>query len=500
MSQPLFRTEVLQARRQPWLGAVSLDQPPAARWLAALAALACFGVALGLTQGEYTRRTRVVGQLVPSLGVSSVTAPVAGTVARLPVLEGQRVLAGDPVAVIAIPGATRRGGTGEALASSLQQRRDGLRATYAAQRRRLLADLDAIAHQRRLVLAELAGLDAELETRRRQQTLAEATLSRYRRLQAQHFVAELQLQQQESAALEQRASLQSVERQALALRRQLAQFDQAVAAAPAQHAQLEADEAGALALLAQEDTQLLARRESLVQAPLTGAVATLLVQPGQAVQASQPLLSLLPAASTLEAHLQVPGHAIGFVAPGDRVLLRYAAYPFQKYGQQPGRVLRVSAVAMPSADPSAEPVFRVVVMPERQSITGAGRDQALRAGLLLEAHLLGERRRLWEWVLEPLQTLRAAVAGAAPATRGGAKEAAAGVGDRRSARANPPSARRGVFAAARCDAGSRGSAPSPVHSTTGSTDVDDRLAADPGRRDVLRPPAIGGRHEGACDA
>ena len=33
MSQPLFRTEVLQARRQRWLGEIVLNQPPTLRAL-----------------------------------------------------------------------------------------------------------------------------------------------------------------------------------------------------------------------------------------------------------------------------------------------------------------------------------------------------------------------------------------------------------------------------------------------------------------------------------
>src|SRR5688572_17202842 len=107
MSQSsLFRTEVLQARRQQWLGVVALDQPPTQRWLVALAVLACAGIAWGLIRGEYTRRTAVSGLLVPSLGVSTVTSPVAGTLARIDVQEGQRVLAGNVLATIVIPGQT----------------------------------------------------------------------------------------------------------------------------------------------------------------------------------------------------------------------------------------------------------------------------------------------------------------------------------------------------------------------------------------------------------
>lgn len=48
---------------------------------------------------------------------------------------------------------------------------------------------------------------------------------------------------------------------------------------------------------------------------------------GDTQQARQPLLSLLPGDGKQEAGLLVPSRAIGFIAPGDTVLLRYQAFP-----------------------------------------------------------------------------------------------------------------------------------------------------------------------------
>ena len=131
-------------------------------------------------------------------------------------------------------------------------------------------------------------------------------------------------------------------------------------------------------------------------------------EPGQAVQAGQPLLSLLPRGARLQAQLQVPSRAIGFIRPGDRVQLRYQAYPYQKFGHQAGRVLRISRSTVASAPGAAmaEPQYRVLVELERQGVIAYGRAEALRPGMLLEADILGERRRLYEWLLEPLYSLR----------------------------------------------------------------------------------------------
>jgi membrane fusion protein len=124
-------------------------------------------------------------------------------------------------------------------------------------------------------------------------------------------------------------------------------------------------------------------------------------------------VSLLPQGSRLQAQLLVPSRAIGFIAPGDEVRLRYQAYPYQKFGHHLGRVLRISrsAITPPNASAGADQVYRVLVELKQQSILAYGKREALRPGMLLEADILGERRRLYEWVLEPLYSLKGKVSG-----------------------------------------------------------------------------------------
>ena len=133
MSLPLFRSEALQARRHSWLGEVVLDQAPSARLLAAGAILAGVAIVLLLAFGDYTRRTRVLGQLVPTQGLATVVAPVSGVVAELPVQEGQRMLQGQVLAQLVVPGATRGGGnTLESVERSVLARRDSAAAGHRA--------------------------------------------------------------------------------------------------------------------------------------------------------------------------------------------------------------------------------------------------------------------------------------------------------------------------------------------------------------------------------
>ena len=125
-------------------------------------------------------------------------------------------------------------------------------------------------------------------------------------------------------------------------------------------------------------------------------------------------MSLLPNGSQLQAQLLVPSAAVGFIEPGDLVLLRYQAYPYQKFGHHRGRVIRVSRSAMVPATgdgQSTEPYYRVLVALDQQSITAYGKPEPLRPGMRVDADILGERRKLYEWVLEPLYSLKGKLSG-----------------------------------------------------------------------------------------
>ena len=409
MNAPLFRPEVVQARRQDWLGRISLAQPMPV-WVGAMfALLAAVAVACLFLFGEYAHRSRVGGQLVPDLGVSTVVAPTSGMVGRMTVEEGASVARDQALVRIDLPrvaasGADAHTGIGRGLDD-----RDSSSAQLAQAQLAQLAVQEQGQHRQLAMLrTELGQVRAGIATRDAQVRLGRETADRYREVAASGYVSVVQVRQQEQAMLEMLNARQVLERQATALAREIAGLEQALAGLPAQREAIEATARREHALLAQERYRHEADGGVLVKAPLAGLVAHRFVEPGQAVQAGQPLLSLLPEGARLQAQLQVPSRAIGFIRPGDRVRLRYQAYPFQKFGHQGGRVARISRSAVPpvAGAPSSEPHYRILVALDRQDVLAYGRPEPLRPGMLLEADILGERRKLHEWLLEPLYSLR----------------------------------------------------------------------------------------------
>ncbi len=147
-------------------------------------------------------------------------------------------------------------------------------------------------------------------------------------------------------------------------------------------------------------------------APRDSVVATVLADVGQVVSAGQSAVTLLPQGSELQARVMVPSRAVGFIKAGQEVVLRYRAYPYQKFGQQHGKVAAVSYTALTPQEVLAltgqspeETQYRVSIKLDSQNIAVYGHDEALKSGTEVDADFLLEKRRLYEWVLEPLYGL-----------------------------------------------------------------------------------------------
>lgn len=413
MTEQLFRQEVLDERKDGQYGQISLIQPVRTWVLAACAAGVALAVILCLTLGSYTRRNRVSGQLVPVQGLATVISPSAGLLVQVRVTEGDRVAAGDVLAVVQVPRATvEDGDTSAAMQSGRRTRSESLESAGRARAMEVSSQLDGLEQQLQFLSNQATQLESEIGLRRKQVALANETLGRYESLRESRYVGELQVEQQQNAVIEQTLALRQMQRQATELHRQAADLKQRREETRALLVRTQAELNRERAELQQEFVQANAASGVALIAPVNGGIAGQMLKVGEPIREGQAVMSVIPGDGQLEAHLLVPSRAIGFIREGDEVLVRYQAYPYQKFGHYRGRVSLVSNSVMDRSTAAElaggsedEPYYRVSVKIERQVIEAMGKQQRLRPGMLLEADILGERRRLWEWVFEPIQSL-----------------------------------------------------------------------------------------------
>jgi membrane fusion protein len=409
---PIFRQQALDSARHQLHGEILLARPTSFSILTILFTGIAVAITLFFLSFSYIRKAQVVGMIAPSTGISRIVAGQSGIIVERRVEEGQTVPAGAVLFVLSSERASEARGDAEGTISALlEARRENL--TIERKQAGLQARQRAAATARRVkdVSVEIDRISAQIALQERRVTLAQDSLRRYRELADVHFISRAQLQDKSADLIDQLQRLHDLERTKAATARDLAAT---AAELQDQQAQARRDELALQRSIASIDQDLAeneARRRIVVRAPQTGQVAAITAEPGQAVAANQPLASLVPEGAALEAELYVPSRSVGFLKPGLPVLIRYQAFPYQKFGQHGGRVREVSRTALRTDEVSpllqlsttnAEPLYRVRVALDQPTVRAYGIDHTLRPGMTLDASIVLEERKLYEWVLEPL--------------------------------------------------------------------------------------------------
>jgi membrane fusion protein len=413
MPRPLLRQEAIDAQREKFLGEAIIARPVPA-WvftlLAAGTALLLIGVALW---GHYTRRERVEGYLALDAGAARVLLPDAGRVTDLLIKEGDEVKAGDPMARISLDRSTGKGAsTSEAVAAEMQSRRAILEREQAQLRDLGTQQLEQVRRRAKDLANELGQIDAEMKLQEVRIRSARDQVQRYRGLAGEkQFVSEALVKQKIDEVTDQEIKLQSLHRQRSQVERDL------------ESAKLEEPSIGLksrtqveqvsrqMSELQEGLAQVEARRETVIRAPVSGVVTNIAVNLGQSVAADAPFATVLPKGSGLHVELLVPTRAIGFVKTGQDVMLRYDAFPYERFGQYHGKIVDIGRNVWSSGDrvgplSAKEPVYRVDVGLDKQTVGALDQEFSLRPGMSVNADLLLEKRTLFEWIFEPVIKLK----------------------------------------------------------------------------------------------
>jgi membrane fusion protein len=413
----LFRQEAVAEQQGRWLGTVLLA-PKVSHTVYSGFAAAAVAAVLGLFAfGEYTRKARIGGWLAPEQGLIHIVAPQPGVLTRVHAQEGLEVAAGTPLAALSTE---RRSEAVGATQGEVVRQLRAQRHSLGAERERHEGLFDQatarLAERLAVTEAETRGLEREIALQRERLALAEREAARQQGLRARGIATEQNLLEAERDALDQAVALQALERSRTTLGRARLDLEAEQDELPLREALQLAAIDREIAALDQALAEAEAAREIVITAPEEGIVTGLLSASGSSVGTDAPLMTLVPAGAGLEARLYGPSRAIGFVRPGQRVLLRYEAFPHQKFGRYEGVVRSVSrstvgalelgggGVTLPGIEPG-EPVYRVAVELASQTVTAYGEQIALQPGMKLEADILIETRHLYEWVLDPLHSL-----------------------------------------------------------------------------------------------
>ena len=411
MSKDLFRSEALVHQQDRLYGDVLIARSPTIRFLVSAAVLFAIAVVCFAYWGQYNRKEQVTGYLMPTHGMIRLFSPQIGIVLEKYVTEGQTVTKGEALLVISSERATKT--TGETQAAMLEQlrhQRDSLQLELSKQQEIDSLTGDSIAGRIRGLETEIheAKMQHDLQTRR--VNSGKRKMERFEQLQKQGFISEAAMQKEEEQLIDQQNRLIQVRQNITSLTRKLNTERVELASSGLKRTNNTATIKRKISELEQQLTEADVRRSVVLTAPADGTVTTILAEIGQAVNPEKLLLSILPTGAQLQAQLLVPTRASGFIKPTQKVALRYRAFPYQRFGHHLSEVLEVGRTVIQPNEAKLpvmikEPVYRVTVRLPRQQIQAYGQAMPLKAGMLLDADIHIDRRRLIEWVFDPLLSI-----------------------------------------------------------------------------------------------
>ncbi|AZI53551.1 membrane fusion protein [Pantoea agglomerans] len=413
MEQSLFRQEALDAANRGNLGIVALYCPPY-RWLViSVVVLITAATALFFIFGSYTKYESSTGELLPKNGMLIIPPPVSATVVDIPVKEGQHVEKDDVLMVLSSEVSTQLGQTRQVIAENLKGQRERLQQDLVTLEKLHQVEMKGLTDTIASLKLQQEQLKLQLTHRRKQVSLAKMQLDKLEAMHNEGYASSRQMEEQESNLLDSQARYQEYQRQLLDISQKIVQTEQQLHEKPLDDEKKRNDIERQLADNRQSMAENEARRSFELRAPKSGYVGMIMVKNGQMLTAGQSAIAVLPSNTELVARIMVNTQSIGFIQPGQRVVLRYKAFPYQKFGQQYGKVIEVSRTALSPQEVTTltgknniqEQQYRVLVSLDKQSITAYAQNEKLKPGMALDADFIVDKRRLYEWVLEPIFAL-----------------------------------------------------------------------------------------------
>lgn len=392
--QGLFRANAVKQQSARLDGDVIIAQPLSSTLLTVILVGVVLTLLTFLSLASFNRKETVTGYLKPDMGLAKVMSPRSGVIQQVFIEDGQQVQAGDRLALLSMPDNLA---IGDSLSSTLQQGIQQQIALVSQRREQVITQFNqqASEYQSRLRLSQNLLQDLQAQQQLLQERLA-LHLQRQQdfiALQQRGAISATELQQQQELVLNLRQQLAELNASAQNQKAQFAQLEGLIERLPGEQQQQLTLLDSELSRLSQQYTELSARGEMLITAPISGRVTNLVAETGANVRAELPLLTIMPDNAELQAILLVPTRAYGFVMPGQRTRLRFDAFPYQRFGLYEGEVIKTAqAIVLPGEVdmPVAvqEPVYRVEVALASQHIRAYGNSVPLQSGMLLSADIV----------------------------------------------------------------------------------------------------------------
>lgn len=420
----MFRQELLENRKMLWRGRALLlpGIPPLLVISVCIIFLTVF--ITFVIMGSYTRRVNVSGEVTTWPRPVNIYSSVQGFIVKQFVTEGQEIRKGEPVYQIDVSRSTSSGVVSDnqrkdienqivRIANIISRLEDSKKATLQTLEKQKMQYQEAFERSTAIVRRAEEGI-----------IIMKNNMNNYRTYQKKGLINKDQLTNQTALYYQQQNNLLSLsgqnEQNALQItslesqiKIQAADFDNRIYQMELQRYELQKE-------LINTDVN----GEVIIRALSDGKIDSLSVTVGQMVSAGDSLLQIIP--DKIKDHYLVvwaPNDAVPYINPGDRVNIRYEAFPAEKFGQFAATVLLVSKTPASSQEMltyqgapknnqnTSVPYYKIVVRPDLQEIRYDGKFLPIENGMKAQGTLFLEKRKIYQWMLSPFYDMKHSATG-----------------------------------------------------------------------------------------
>lgn len=420
-SDRIFRPDFIESKKQRWFGhAILLSTLPSYYFV--LITILCISLVFGfLFFAQFTRRVNVSGEVVSLPHPSTILAPQNGTVLESQLSAGQFVPKGQVLLRLDVSRNSQQGNSSQLALSAIQKQLTDIEKIKTQLKQDQSQTLDSLndqlkkarqtnQHSIQRYFASQQGLSQMLKmSEDYARYLKQGLVNREQVNQLRYLYYERQnaIENLYSQLSEQTINIKSIEKEINNRRndfaRQLLQQ------------QLQYNE------LIRQQAEINANHIIVIKAPQAGYIENIIADQGKMVNAGESLLQLSPSLKTqYSIVLWLPNSSIPYVQMGDRVNLRYHAFPYEKFGQFSGTIQQISHLPAThhellqyrSAPQNTDAAYyKVTVIPKLNQVQFKQQNLALNSGMKTEATLFLEKRPIYQWILAPFYDITNRVTG-----------------------------------------------------------------------------------------
>lgn len=421
----MFRQEVFDYQETKWTGKALLISgvPP---WVVATVSLTIIIVFISaIIFGNYTRRINVSGEVTTLPRSINIFASQQGYITKTLVKVGDDVVKGQAIYQIDIGKVTDSGRVSQYNQQAIERQLTQVESIIKKLQSNKTATLSNIQDKKKKYEAAYKQSSQLVKDSQENVESMRKIAESYSEYQRQGLITKEQVNNQTYSYYQQQSAFQGLYNQNMQEALQITNLDSEIITRSADFDNQISKYQLQYGDLQRQLAETVATGVLVINAPSTGRIESLSVTTGQMVNMGDSLAQLVPGTdATYYLVLWLPNHALPYVTTGDRVNVRYDAFPFEKFGQFSGRIDTLSTVPAsiqemesynnaPLRHPEmgTESYYKALIELDKVQFNHKGKTRHLAGGMKAQSTLFLEKRPLYQWMFSPFYDMKKSLMG-----------------------------------------------------------------------------------------